>query len=348
MKRLTAKAALIYALALFLTGLVLPQTAAAQNNFMPGTVNLDTALGDFSSYVVGKLPAGTVTAVDVMDTPIDRLGNYIADRLTDLLINNAGLRIISRQDFEKVLVDQNVQTSLNFDDDTTAKIGHIMGWQFIIFGVVEPMQNSYHLSLRAVEVETGIILGSKSYSLTGSDPVLVNIVNPAMSIQKLNERDSILTPFDGEQNDFSLRVSTNKTVYYDQEFLFVTLRSNINCYFVVFHLDANNNMQIIFPNRLEKNNNSLSAGVDRVIPENSYFLLQEPFGEERILVYASEQPINISDNQYRSRSLTEEYLSDPQAIWRGGGSTVTPSNRSKSASGQATYILLPGHARFSE
>jgi len=347
MKRLTVVVALIYASALFLTGLVLPQTAGAQDSRMAGTVTLDTALVDFSSYIVDKLPPGTITAVDAMDTPIDRLGNYIADKLTDLLINKAGLRIISRQDFEKVLVDQNIQTSLHFDDDTTAKIGHIMGWQFIIFGAVAPMQNSYHLSLRAVEVETGVILGSRSYSLTGSDPVLVNIVNPAMTIQKLNERDSILTPFDGDQNDFILSVKTDKPVYYDQEFLFVTLRSNINCYFVVFHLDANNNMQIIFPNRMEKNTNSLRAGVDRVIPENSYFLLQEPFGEERILVYASEQPINISDSQYRSRSLTEEYLADPQAIWRGGGSAVAPS-RSRGATGQASYIILPGHTRSKE
>ena len=337
--------ALIFVSTLFLAGLVLPQTVRAQDNRTVGTVTLDIALMDFSSYMVNKLPAGTVTAVDVMDTPIDRLGNYIADKLTDLLINNAGLRIISRQDFEKVLVDQNIQTSLHFDDDSTAKIGHIMGWQYIIFGVVDPMQNSYHLSLRAVEVETGVILGSKSYSLIGNDPVLVNIVNPAMSIQKLNERDSILTPFDGEQNDFSLSVRTNKSVYYDQEFLTISLRSTMNCYFVVFHLDADNNMQVIFPNRLEKNTNSLRAGVERIIPENSYYLLQAPFGEERILVYASEQPITIPDSQYRSRSITEEYLADPQAIWAGGDDTVAPANKSKAATSQTSYILLPGSAR---
>jgi len=320
---------------LFLSG---PQMAEAQI----GGISLDSALRDFSAYSVGKLPVNSITAVDILDTPVQRLGNYIADKLTDLLVNLVGLRIVSRQDFERVLAEQNVQASMNFNDDTTAKIGHIMGWQNIIFGTVEPLQNAYHLSLRAVDVESGTLLGSKTYLLAGNDPVLVNIVNPNISVQGLYERNSILAPFDGKENDFGLNISTNKTVYYDKEILFISLRSDIDCYFVVYHLDVNNNIQLILPNRWEIGTNSLKAGVERVVPENTFFLLGEPYGEERILVYASESPINIPDDQYRSRSISEEDLTAPSAIWRGGDGTRALSVKPRGATKQTRYTILPG------
>ena len=336
MKRFPIIFTLVIAMALVWVN---PQTAEAQSR-VAGAVSLDSALRDFSAYAVGKLPANTITAVDVMHTPIERLGNYIADKLTDVLVNWAGMRIVSRQDFERVLSEQNAQASLHFDDDTTAKIGHVMGWQNIIFGTVEPMQNAYHLSLRAVDVESGTLLGSRTYLLDGSDPVLVNIVNPSLTIQRLNERDSILAPFNGTRNDFGLNVSTNKPVYYDQEFLFISLRSDTDCYFVVYHVDVNNNMQLIFPNRWEIGTNSLKAGVERIIPENTFFLLREPYGEERILVYASDRHINIPDDQYRSRFINEADLAAPQAIWQGGDGTM--AGKSRGATKQVSYTILPG------
>lgn len=329
--------ALVFAMALVWAG---PQPAEAQNR-IAGAISLDSALRDFSAYVVLKLPANTLTAVDVMDTPVARLGNYIADKLTEIFVDVVGLHIVSRQDFERILFEQNSQASLNFNDDTTAKIGHNMGWQNIIFGSIEPLSDTYHLSLRAVDVETGTLLGSKTYLLTGKDPVLVNIVNPALSIQSLTERDSILSPFNGTQNDFQLSVSTNKAVYYDQEILLINLRSAEDCHFVVYHLDSGNRMQLIFPNRFEIGTNFLKAGVERVIPENAYFVLGAPYGEERILVYASEQPISISEDQYRSRSISEEYLDAPQAIWQGGDGSRGMDVKSRGATTQVSYTILP-------
>ena len=331
MKRI---AALVCVMAFVLAGL---QTAEAQN-----AISLDSALRDFSAYAVGKLPANSVTAVDVMNTPVEKLGNYISDRIIDILANMAGLRIVSRQDFEQVLSGYNATASLNFDNDAVVKIGQTMGWQNIIFGTVEPRQEAYHLLLRAVDVKTGTLLGSRTYLLAGADPVLMNIVNPNLTINRLNERDSILMPFNGTRNDFRLSISTDKSVYYDSEFLFITLFSDTDCYFVVYHLDVDNNMQLIFPNRQEMNTNYLNAGMERVIPENTFYLLGAPYGEERILVYASEKPINIPEDQYRSRAITEEYLAAPQAIWQGGDGAKPGAVKSRGATRQVSYTILPG------
>ena len=335
MKRLTV-IVLLCAIALF------PGSGrAAAQNTPAGAVSLDAAMVDFSAYMKGRLPETTLTAVAVVNTPVHKLGNYVAEKLTDLLYNNAGLRMVSRQDIEKVLSEQNVQTGA-FNDDTTAKIGHNLGWRTIIYGSVEPLQESYHLSLRAVDVETGELMGSRSYMLIGNDPVLVNIINPNVTIQRLTERESWLAPFNGKQNDFDLDISINKSVYYDSEVMFITLKASVDCYFVVYHLDIDNNMQVIYPNRWEKDRNFLKAGEERVIPENAAFLLHAPYGEERILVYATDRPINIPEDQYQARSITKDYIESPEAIWRGGDGTRALTVMPKGATGQVSYSILPG------
>jgi hypothetical protein len=227
------------------------------------------------------------------------------------------------------------------NDDTAVRIGHNLGWRTIIYGAIEPLSDAYHLSLRAVDVHTGELKGSKSYVLAGNDPILVNLVNPNISVQRLNERESILAPFNGMRNDFEITVSTNKTVFYDYENMQITLTSNADCYFVVYHLDIDNNMQVIYPNQWEQGKNTLKAGVSRVIPENSNFELHAPYGEERILVYASDQPINIPADQYNAKQITREYLASPQTQWQGGDGTRALTVRPKGATAQVSYSILP-------
>jgi hypothetical protein len=125
-------------------------------------------------------------------------------------------------------------------------------------------------------------------------------------------------------------------VYYDSENMQITLLANIDCYFIVYHLDVNNNMQLIYPNAWEQGRNTLRAGVPRVIPERASYVLHEPFGEERILVYASEQPINIPAEQYQPRSVSSDLLASTQEAWH-RGMTVRP----REATAQVSYSILP-------
>jgi len=201
------------------------------------------------------------------------------------------------------------------------------------------LQDAYSLSLRAVDVETGELRGSRSYILTGADPVLTGLYSANESTQRIIEWEQLLVPFSGNQNDFNLSISTNKTVYYDRETMTITLRSDIDCYFVVYHLDSNNTMQVIYPNAMERDRNQLQAGVSRIIPENSTFLLREPFGEERILVYASDLPISIADDQYNPRTVTRDALASTQQSWRGDARGLSVVSRN--ATGQVKFIILP-------
>jgi hypothetical protein len=108
---------------------------------------------------------------------------------------------------------------------------------------------------------------------------------------------------------------------------------------VVYQVDVGGSMQIIFPNPYDTDN-TLKAGVERIIPEYAVFDLHPPFGEERILVYASEQPIPIAPEQYEPKPLTREYIAGLQAAAEADGGKAL-SVRSRGAAGQFSYSLLP-------
>jgi hypothetical protein len=308
------------------------------------TLTLDRIISDFRGYIVGRLPRNSATAVMQIDAPIEALGNYITDELMAGLVND--VRLVSRQDIDRLMRQQDIQTDSGFDDDSTAKIGHLFGWKAVILGTVSPLEKSYHLSLRAVDADSGELLGTKSYVIQ-PDARLSSLVNPNVTVSQITEREAILQPFTGQNNKFELRIwpSSEKSVYYDNEELFINLQASVDCYFVIYQVDVDNKMQVIYPNFYEMGKNTLKAGVTRTIPEDTSFMLHGPYGEERIMVYASQRPITIPDDQYSPRPITREYLSSPQALWRidsvpdAGSKAVTITPRG--ATGQFRYSILP-------
>jgi hypothetical protein len=56
-----------------------------------GAVTVDKAFGDFTMYIAERLPEASLTAVVVMDAPVQRLGNYLTDELISRLLNDAAV-----------------------------------------------------------------------------------------------------------------------------------------------------------------------------------------------------------------------------------------------------------------
>jgi TolB-like protein len=312
----------------------------------PAMLGLNEAMRDFSLYLSSRIQKDSPSAVLNVVAPLRGIADYITDTLTEEILNTAGARMVSRQNLETVKREQNIQADGSVDDDTAVRIGHIAGWRTVITGTVTPLETGYRMSLRAVDVESAELLGAKGY-LIKSDAVLAGIVNPSQTVQELSRREELLRPFKEQRNDFELEVhpTGGKDVFYDGEELRISLRAGIDCYFVVYQVDVNNQMQIIIPNPYDTDN-TLKAGIERIVPEYSHFDLHAPFGEERILVYASEKPIVIPPEQYEPRELTQEYIANPATPWQAGKTSVDGSKalsiRSRGAAGQFTYAILPG------
>jgi len=303
------------------------------------TLSLDEAVYGFTVYMAElELPGRELTAIIMSGIPAPRLGEYISDSLIYLLSEYTGLDVLNRQDTERLLEWRGSLPDPS-DPRSITEAGRELGWKQIVFGEIKALPDIYRLSLRAVETETGKLLGEKNYNLTVNDPVLVNLVNPEVEVQQLVDRKTILELFDGKLNNFGLNMKTNKTVYYDGEDMFITLSAKEDCFFVIYHLDVNDKMQLIYPNYLDMGKNFLRSGTTRTIPESSYFRLHAPFGEERILLYAAEKPIPIPEDQYKSKSISLDYLETLKVIWSGG--TSASGAKPKNAAVQVIYTILP-------
>jgi hypothetical protein len=303
-------------------------------------LGLDEAVRDFALYSRGRIPEDSAAAVLNVEAPLGGISDYVTDTLTENLLNVGGARMVSRQNIATVKREQRVQGDGYVDDGEAARIGHLAGWKTVVIGAVRPLTTGYRMSLRAVAVESGELLGAKNY-LIKSDVVLAGIVNPNLTVQTLLRREEILKPFDGRGNDFDLSLAAGKDTFYDGEELSFSLRAAADCFFVVYQVDVNNTMRLIFPNPYDTDNR-LRAGVSRTIPEHARFELHAPFGEERILVFASRQPINIDPERYEPRPLSAESVSGARALLEGdapGGKAL--SVRPRGASGQFVYTILP-------
>jgi hypothetical protein len=318
---------------------VLLVVSAALVSAQSSAITLDRALADFAAYIAGRLTVGSTAALLPVETPAKAASDYLTVALLNRLAQTS-LKVISRQDFDLVRQEQRLQLEGDVSDDTAVRIGYMSGWQSVITGALIPLDSGFNLALRALDVKTAELRGTKTYTVAPHS-LLFSLLNPPnLSHQQLAEREKLLEPYNAARNDFGLQVwpATEKTVFYEDDRLSIKIKAAADCYFVVYHIDVHNLMQVIYPNRTDAGRNTLKAGETRTIPERSSFKLQAPFGEERILVFASEKPFNIPYEQYTPHALNN------QAVQAARGLVVEHDDEGEgegTASNQFVYTILP-------
>jgi TolB-like protein len=132
--------------------------AAAQTS-----VNLDKGLDDAVAYFNARIPKGTRIAVPYINGGSAGLSDYLADKLTARLVNDSGLIVVER-DKERVKAaadEMDYQLSGDVGDETMLSIGKRLGAQVMITGSLSEQGRLFRLDLRAVDVESGRIVGSR-------------------------------------------------------------------------------------------------------------------------------------------------------------------------------------------
>jgi TolB-like protein len=121
--------------------------------------NIDTALQNATNYVTGVVPEGSKTAILNVDSGSAALSDYILEELSALLVNSRKLIVVERKELDLIRQEENFQLSGEVNDETAQRIGYKLGAQTIISGSIVPVGNQYRLRIRALEVETAMILG---------------------------------------------------------------------------------------------------------------------------------------------------------------------------------------------
>jgi len=185
-----------------------------------------------------------------------------------------------------------------------------------------------------------VIISSSRFFISASEierrrlSLLPENNNAAISAAEFEQRQRILEPVSGRNNRWNFTVTPDVLdgIYYDGDYMTMRIYSEQNCYFRIIHVDVNGNTQLIYP--LSPNdNNFISAGETRRIPDSTRFRLHAPFGEEMVIVSAYDRP--FVQSQF-SGQLTTDSLAR--------GITVEGDNRaqiSPSATARFSYTILP-------
>ncbi|OQY28731.1 MAG: hypothetical protein B6244_06110 [Candidatus Cloacimonetes bacterium 4572_55] len=90
-------------------------------------------------------------------------------------------------------------------------------------------------------------------------------------------------------HDFDLTLTTDKDSYHDGEQMVVTVQAERDCYLRLYHVSADMEVQLIFPNKWQQDNH-IKAGQTVTIPANKddfQFTMSKPYGMEIIKAVAS-------------------------------------------------------------
>ncbi len=131
-------------LASAVAGVMLPGSqAAAQSKAGKPTL----AILNFNNNVISK---------DARD--YDGLNKGIADVLITEMSGNPNIRVIERDQIQKLLDEQHLVTDGQIDRATAVKVGKLLGMQHVIFGgFMGDAKGNFRIDARSVNVETGEI-----------------------------------------------------------------------------------------------------------------------------------------------------------------------------------------------
>jgi hypothetical protein len=93
--------------------------------------------------------------------------------------------------------------------------------------------------------------------------------------------------YDSVENEFNLKVTFDRdsALYHDGESMTFTVNADEDCYIKVSHVDVHGNLNVIYPIS-GRQNNQITAGVPKRIPDTGRFRMVKPYGEEYILIAA--------------------------------------------------------------
>ena len=158
-----------------------------------------------------------------------------------------------------------------------------------------------------------------------------------ISISEFKAKHQVLEPYAGGDNEWVFTISPDRIdgIYYDGDFMYMQIYSERDCYFRIIHVDVNGYTQIIYP--VAPNDiNFLRGGESRWIPDNTYYLMGPPFGEEVIMAAAYDQPFAVNNQPFGPAPLSAEIINRSMLAESDEEEPIRPS-----ATARFSYTILP-------
>lgn len=214
--------------------------------------------------------------------------------------------------------------------------------QAVITGSYSPLDNGAEVSLQLLSASGNkAVLASQRFTISAAEldrrklSLLPEKDGAVITKTEFESKQQAVDPYAGKNNKWDFTVTPNVLdgIYYDGDFMTLRIYSARDCYFRIVQVDVNGNAQIIYP-LLTNDNNFIRAGETRRIPDNAYYRMGTPFGEEMILTAAYDRPFKI--NKQTGSSLSVESVLRTLMVESDNNSTISPL-----ATAKFSYTVLP-------
>jgi len=104
----------------------------------------------------------------------------ITDRIREELFKTGQFTVMDRSVMDKLLAERGLQMSGLVSSEGAVEAGKILGVDWIIVGSVSKVGNMFSISLRSIDVQTGVVLNIASSDYDGSIEGAARISSPAV------------------------------------------------------------------------------------------------------------------------------------------------------------------------
>lgn len=158
-----------------------------------------------------------ITARNVDENSADT----VSDILRSEIAKTGKFEVLDRSNMDKILQEQNFQTSGITNSDDAVKAGKILNVDLMAFGSFSKLGKAYVISIQMVNVESGKIIYSeneKFNSIEDSDVAIKKIIQKIANQKVAGAENIYITPFTGKEDIDTIIAELQKknTVSYDK------------------------------------------------------------------------------------------------------------------------------------
>lgn len=117
-------------------------------------VVLDRGITTIARHIEDSLVPGTKVAILNFSSPTDRFSNYIIEMLMVELVGNRKLKVVDRQDLDKIRAEMNFQMSGDVDDNEQQAAGKMLGAESVISGSLMDLGTVLRFTFKVLNVQS--------------------------------------------------------------------------------------------------------------------------------------------------------------------------------------------------
>ena len=223
-----------------------------------------------------------------------KLGPYLADRVTAVLVQGGSVEVIERAKLDVILAEQSFGVSDLVDASSAQELGRLLGIQAFVVGSYTVLDKNIEVSARLVDVGTGKMLAAATAKVK-KDKDAQSLIEPLVSEAPLQLEASLLVQRKTDKGWEGVMVPEGGTLH-SKDNIKVFFRTNEDCYVYILAFGSSGVADRLFPNAQVNLSNRVQGRVEYYVPPGEdWFWLDENTGTETMFVVASYKPLTDID-----------------------------------------------------